>query len=77
MRVELTFAFTAEGQVFNPYVTVSGLTKIELPSNKRPSGIVVVTIPGLSMEGNRYPTFQKNGYIVFMRNTVSEESVSF
>ena len=27
------------------------------------------------MERSRYPTCQKNGYVVFLRTTVSEESV--
>ena len=27
------------------------------------------------MESNRDPNFQKNGYVVFTRNTVSEDSV--
>ena len=31
MFVKLTFTFTSEGHVFNMYVTVSGLTEIELP----------------------------------------------
>ena len=61
--------------MFNPYVTVSGLIEKELPSNECPYEVIFVPIPGLSMERNRYPTFQKNGYVVFMRNTVSEESV--
>ena len=33
MRVKLEFNFNGEGKVFNPYVTVSGLTEIEIPSN--------------------------------------------
>ena len=39
------------------------------------SGIIVVPITGIFMERNRDPTFQKNGYVVFLRNTVSEEYV--
>ena len=72
MCVKLTFTFTGEGQVFNPYVTVSGLTERKLPSNECPSGILVLTIPGLSMERNSYPTCHNHGYVVFLRNTVSE-----
>ena len=75
MRVKITFTFTGEGQVFNPYVTMSGLEKKELPSNECPSGILVVSISGISMERNRDPTCQKNGYVVFMKKDVSEESV--
>ena len=75
MRFKTTFTFTGEGQVFNPYVTVSGLTEIELPSNECSSGILVVPIPGISIESNRGPTFQKSGYALFMINTVSDESV--
>ena len=33
MRVKITFTFTGEGKVFNPYVTVSGFTEREIPSN--------------------------------------------
>ena len=71
MRVKLTFTFTGAGQVFNPYVTLSGFTERDLLSNGCPSVIIVVPIPGISMERNRDSTFQKNGYVVFMRNTVS------
>ena len=74
MRVKLTFTFTDAVQVFNPYVTVSGLTERGLPSNECPSGILVVSVPGLSMEWKRGKTCQNNGYVVFMRNTVSGES---
>ena len=73
--VKLTFTFTGAGQVFNLYVKVSGFTERELPSNECPSGILVVPIQGISLERKRYPTCQKNGYVVFLRNTVSEESV--
>ena len=31
MRVKINFTFNGEGKVFNPYVTVSGLTERELP----------------------------------------------
>ena len=70
MRVKITFTFTGEGQVFNPYVTVSGLTERELPSNECPSGIIVVPVPVISMESNKDLHWQNNGYVVFMRNTV-------
>ena len=75
MRVKITFTFTGEGQVFNPYVTLSIFTERDLPSNEFPSVIIVVPIPGISMERNRDPTYQKNGYVVLMKNTVPEESV--
>ena len=58
-----------------PYGTVSGFTEIELLSDECPSIILVFPIPSLSMESNRDPTFQNNGYVVFLRNTVSEDSV--
>ena len=73
MRVKITFNFTGEGQVFNTYLTVSGLTERDLTSNECSSGIMVVSIPGISMERSRDPTCQNNGYVVFMRNTVSED----
>ena len=75
MHVKINFTFTVEGQVFNLYVIVSGSTWRELPSNECPSGIIVAPIQLISMERNRDPTFQKNGYVVFMRNTVPEDSV--
>ena len=75
MRVKLTFTFTGEVQVFNTYITVSGLTDRGLPSNECPYGILVVPIPDISVERNRYPTCQNNGYVVFIINTVSGESV--
>ena len=60
--------------MFNTYFIVSGLKERKLTSNEFPSGILVVPIPGISMERNRDPTFQKNGYVIFMSNTVTEES---
>ena len=75
MRVKITLTFTGEGQVFNQYVTVSGLTESNIPSNECLSGIIVVPIQVISMERNRDPNCQKNGYVVFLINTVSEESV--
>ena len=75
VKLTFTFTFTGEGQVFNLYVTVSGQTEIELPSNECPYEVIFVPIPGLSMERNRYPTFQKHGCVVFLINTVSEESI--
>ena len=55
--VKLTLTFTGAGQGFNLYVTISGLISIELPSDEFTYGIFVVTIPVLSMESNRDPTF--------------------
>ena len=75
MCVKINVTFTGKGQVFNPYVTVSGFIKRELPSDEFPSGILDVPIPVISMERNRYTTCQKNGYVAFLRNTVSEYSV--
>ena len=75
MRVKSTSTFTGEGQVFNQYGTVSWLIERELPSNEFPYVIHFVPIPGLPTERNRDSTFQKNVYVLFLRNTVSEESV--
>eukprot|EP00957_Ditylum_brightwellii_P028084 2120003-Ditylum_brightwellii.AAC.1 len=38
MRVKLTFTFSGAGQIFTPYVTVTGLTEMELPKDECPSG---------------------------------------
>ena len=38
-------------------------------------GILAVPIPGIYTQNNRDPTFQKNEYVIFMRNTVPEEYV--
>ena len=57
MHFKRTFTFTGKGKVFNPYVTVSGLTERELPSNERLYRILVFPIPGISMERNRGQTF--------------------
>ena len=57
------------------YGTVSGFIEREIISNECPSIILVFPIQGISMERNRDTTFQKNGYVVFLRNTVSEDSV--
>ena len=76
MRVKITFTFTGGGQVYNPYVTVSGLTEIELLPNECSSRIIFVPIPCISMEISRDPTCQMNGYVLLLRNTVSYESVN-
>ena len=75
MCVKIIFTFTSEVQVFNPYVTVSGLTEREIPSNECSSVILFVPIPDISMESNRDPTCQNNVYAVFLINTVSEDYV--
>ena len=76
MRVELTFAFTAEGQVFNPYVTVSGLTKIELPSNNPPPStcssarLLNVPLELLLLQYQVYP-WKGTGIQLFRRMDIS------
>ena len=75
MCVNITFTFTGDVKVFNPCVTVSGVIERELPSNECPSGIIFVPVPGIFMEINRDPTCQNNGYVLFMKNTVSEDYV--
>ena len=61
--------------MFKTYVTVSNLTQIELPPNEYTSGIIVVPIPGISMERSRDPTCQNNGCFVFLINNVLEEFI--
>jgi hypothetical protein len=75
MRVKLTFTFFGNGYMCPIYVSVSGLSERKFPRNTCPSRIKIVKIPGLCIERNRDVTCNKPGYVVLLRNDVSEESV--
>eukprot|EP00957_Ditylum_brightwellii_P008178 619111-Ditylum_brightwellii.AAC.1 len=51
MRFKLTLTFTGGDQMFNPYITVSGLCEQELPKEQCPFGILKVAILA---EGNTH-----------------------
>ena len=50
MHVHLTFTFSGSGLVAPMYVTVSGLSGMELKREEFPNGIVKDPIPGFCVE---------------------------
>jgi hypothetical protein len=78
MQVKLTFSFTAAGNCFPATVTVSGLTKKEMPPGE---DFIHVEIPGLCIGGGdvgvRVGSSQQVGHLFVMRNTEGAEKERF
>jgi hypothetical protein len=69
LQVKLTYTFTGTGLQAHIFVTVSGLTKEELPIETCPSGILHLEVKGLAIGGGGVQIGgQGKGHIVFIRN---------
>eukprot|EP00957_Ditylum_brightwellii_P136255 10391558-Ditylum_brightwellii.AAC.1 len=74
MRVKITFTFLGNGTMSPIYVTSSGYTEREIPKSSYSSGIKFIPIPGLCIERNRDPTYQKVGYLVLLQKDLTLEA---
>ena len=78
MQVKLTFSFTAGGNSLPIAVTVSGLTKKEMPSGE---DFIHVKIPGMCIGGGDVGvgigSSQQVGHLFLMRNTDGAEKERF
>ena len=51
LRVRLTFTMNGVGMMAAPFITVTGITERELPRSSCPSGVYIMSIPGLCAGG--------------------------
>ena len=51
LRVRLPFNLNEIGMMVAMYISITGITKKELPKSKCPSGIYIMKIPGLCLGG--------------------------
>ena len=72
MRVKCSWIFNAAGQFAPLCVSISGLTKVELPSSKCPSVLLRKKINGLCIGGNSMNPKEDQllpaGYLLLLRN---------
>ncbi len=78
MQVKLTFSFTTAGNCFPVTVTVSGLTKKEMPPGE---DFIHVEIPGLCIGGGDVGvgigSSQQVGHLLLIRNTEGAKKERF
>ena len=74
LRVRLTFTINGVGMMAAPFVTVTGITEKELPRATCPSGVYILSIPGLCAGGNTDPRNAAMGYVAFIRTEKGEVS---
>ena len=53
--------------ILDPFISLTGITKRELPKDTCPSGIFIMSIPGLCAGGNAYPRKKAPVYVTFVR----------
>ena len=74
LRVRLTFTINDVGMIAAPFITVTGITEKELPRSTCPSGVCILSIPGLCAGGNSDPRNAVMGYVAFVRTEKGEIS---
>ena len=68
--------FNGVGNASPFYATVYGLTEEELNTATCPSGVLTIPVPGLCYGGSQDCANQTVGYLVFLRNTSSNDNIS-
>lgn len=63
----LSFTMAGHGRVASMWVTKTGLSKSELPSDMCPSGIYITKVPGLTIGGSDIMQ-EGHGYVVLVRS---------
>ena len=76
IRMRHSISFNAVGNATPLYVTVYGLGDDELPPSTCPSGVLTISVPGLCYGGNQDCSNETEGYLVCLRSTKKDESVS-
>ena len=74
LRVRFTFTINGVGMLAAPFITVTGITEKELPRTTCPSGVYILSIPGLCAGGNTYVRNEAMGYVAFIRSEKGEVS---
>jgi hypothetical protein len=72
-RIKLTFTFNAAGQMAPLFISVTGLSEKELPSETCPSGMLVMKVKGLAIGANVNVDCESVGYVVFLRKSDTNE----
>jgi hypothetical protein len=72
-RIKLTFTFNAAGQMAPLFISVTGLSEAELPSETCPSGMLVMKVKGLAIGANVNVDCESVGYVVFLRKCDTNE----
>jgi hypothetical protein len=68
LRVKITYTFSAAGMVADLFVSICDLTKVELPKDTCPEGILKIKIEGLCVGGAGVTVGSKgHGWLVFVR----------
>ena len=69
MRVRHTVTINAAGNVANIWLTVYGLTEIELSVEKAPDGLFLLPVEGLCYGAEQNVDNKTMGYVMFMRSS--------
>ena len=72
-RIKLTFTFNAAGQMAPLFISVTGLSEKELPSETCRSGMLVMKVKGLAIGANVKVECESVGYVVFLRKCDTNE----
>ena len=67
LRVKLTVTINALGLMAAPFISVTGISREELPLDVCSSGLYIIHIPGLCAGSSVDPRHDAPGYIAFVR----------
>lgn len=69
IRIRHTVTINIVDHVATIYLTVYGLSEVELLNVKYPVGVLVMMVEGLSYGGGQDCNNMREGYVIFMRST--------
>ena len=76
IRIRHTFSFNAVGNTAPMYATAYGISEEDMPTATCPSGVLTIPIPGFCYGGSQDCANKSIGYLVFLRNTNKENTIS-
>jgi hypothetical protein len=76
LLVKLTFSFSVGSTMAPPVIRVAGLSEAELPVEMTESPMLIVQVSGLCVGSSVDLHLRDVGYIVFMRSTSKDQSIS-